>query len=130
MTFSPPVSRHRGLYDKHGFGERSFCARFHIPGARGRLTRDLEGMRVSIIYPTSMKLRSGRLRTLPHLAGSCKRSLAGPLSPGRSAPYGREVDRGGLQVPGPDGGWREASGRETGALEPLLRSGHPRGLGF
>lgn len=130
MTFSPTVRRHRGLYDKRGFGERSFCSRFHIPGTRGRLTRDLESVRVTIIYPTSMKLQSGRPQTLPHPAGSGKRSLAGPLSPGRSAPYGREVGRGGLQVPGPDGGWREASGRETGALEPLLRSGHPRGLGF
>lgn len=130
MTFSFPVSRYRGLYDKRGFGELSFCALFHIPGVRGRLTRDSEGVRVTIIYPTSMKLQSGRPRTLPHPAGSGKPSLAGPLSPGRSAPYGREVDRGELQVPGPDGGWREASGRETGALEPLLRSGHPRGLGF
>lgn len=91
------------------------------------MTGDLEG-ESHHIYPASMKLQSVHPGTLPHPPSSCKRSLAGPLSPGRSAPYGREVDHGGLQVPGTR--WREASGRETGALEPLLRSGHPRGLGF
>lgn len=47
MTFSPRVSRH-WLLDKRRLEEGSFCASFHIPVTRRRLTRDFEGVGVTI----------------------------------------------------------------------------------